>query len=70
MDVTKGNHPSGRFTISVTLHDGSYAKSEFEAVSLTASKSGYTSVSMHFNTDEQRQKFIKHIVEAPITTYD
>jgi hypothetical protein len=66
MDVTKGNHPSGRFTLSVTLQD----ESEFEAVSLTASKSGYTSVSIHFNTDEQRQKFIKHVVEAPITTYD
>ena len=66
MDVTKGNHPSGRFTLSVTLQD----ESEFEAVSLTASKSGYTTVSMHFDTAEQRQEFIKHVTEAPITTYD
>ena len=65
MDVIKGNHPSGRVTLSVTLHD----ESEFEAVSLTASKSGYTSLSMHFDTAEQRQEFIKQVTETPITTY-
>ena len=65
MDVTKGNHASGRFTISLSLHD----ESEFEAVSLTASKSGYTSLSIHFDTAEKRQEFIKKITEAPITTY-
>ena len=65
MQVTKGNHPTGNFTISVTLHD----ESEFEAVSLTASKSGYTSLSMHFDTAEQRQEFIKQVTETPITTY-
>ena len=65
MDVTKGNHPSGGFTLSISLYD----ESEFEAASLSASKSGYTSLSMHFDTDEQRQEFIKQITEAPITTY-
>jgi|TARA_R110000868_G_scaffold65504_1_gene195827 hypothetical protein len=65
MDVTKGNHPSGMVTLSVTLQD----ESEFEAVSLTASKSGYTSLSMHFDTAEKRQEFIKQVTEAPVTTY-
>jgi crotonobetainyl-CoA:carnitine CoA-transferase CaiB-like acyl-CoA transferase len=65
MDVIKGNHPSGMVTLSVTLHD----ESEFEAVSLTASKSGYTSLSMHFDTAEKRQEFIKQVTEAPVTTY-
>jgi len=69
MDVIKGNHPSGNFTISLTLHDETWLCSEFDAVSLTASKSGYTSLSMHFDTAEKRQEFIKQIVEAPITTY-
>jgi crotonobetainyl-CoA:carnitine CoA-transferase CaiB-like acyl-CoA transferase len=66
MEVIKGNHPSGNFTLSLTLHD----ESEFQAVSLTASKSGYTSLSMHFDKPEQREEFIKQIVEAPITTYN
>jgi len=66
MQVTKGNHPTGNFTLSLTLSD----ESEFEAVSLSASKSGYTSLSVHFNTAEKRQEFIKQITEAPITTYD
>ena len=65
MDVTKGNHPSGMVTLSVTLHD----ESEFEAVSLSASKSGYTSLTVHFDTAEQREELIKQVTEAPITTY-
>jgi hypothetical protein len=36
---------------------------------LTASKSGYTSLSMHFDTAEKRQEFIKQVTEAPVTTY-
>ena len=68
MQVTKGNHPTGNFTLSLTLSDEFV--SEFEAVSLSASKSGYTSLSVHFDTAEKRQEFIKQIVEAPITTYD
>jgi crotonobetainyl-CoA:carnitine CoA-transferase CaiB-like acyl-CoA transferase len=66
MDVIKGNHPSGGFTLSATFQD----EKDFDAVSLTAAKSGYTTVSMHFGTAEQRQEFIKHVTEAPITTYD
>jgi hypothetical protein len=66
MNVTKGNHQSGRFTLLVSLYD----EKDFAAVSLTASKSGYTSLSMHFDTAEQRQEFIKHVTEAPVTTYD
>ena len=65
MEVTKGNHPTGNFTLSLTLSD----ESEFQSVSLTAANSGYTSLSLHFDKPEQREEFIKQIVEAPITTF-
>jgi len=64
MNVTKGNHQSGRFTLFMSL------EIDFAAVSLTASRSGYTNISLHFDTAEQRQEFIKHVTEAPVTTYD
>lgn len=66
MQITKGNHAKGTFTISLALD----SEEDINAVSLTATPTGYTSLSLHFSSEKQRQRLIEAIQQQQVTTFD